>query len=73
VLIIAGRPEIEREILELTNPAIKFYLLSELEKLMKETDGLLELTPQYFKGDQLLKQLLPEVSLRIKRIVTISG
>jgi len=73
VLIIAGRPEIEREILKLTNPAIKFYLLSELKKLLKETNDLLELAPQYFQGDQLFKQLLPEVSLRIKRIITISG
>lgn len=72
ILVTAGRPEIEREILEQASPELKAYLSSELKKLLNKTNDLLELAPQYFQSSQALKQLFPKVVSRIKRIITIN-
>lgn len=70
VLIIAGRPEIEREILGQASLELKVYLLSELKRLLNESGNLCELGPRYFQGNQAFKRLLPEVVSRIKSIIT---
>jgi predicted nucleotidyltransferase len=72
LLVIAGRPEIERDILEQTSPKLRGYLCSELQRLLNRSGDLGELGSRYCQSNQEFKQLLPEVISRIKRIMAIS-
>jgi hypothetical protein len=69
LLVIAGCPEIEEEILEQASPELWAYLCSELEKLLEKSSDLYELVPRYSRDDQALEPLLSEVVSRIERIM----
>jgi len=72
LLVIVGRPEIERETVEQASPELRDYLCSELQKLLDRSGDLGELGSRYCQGHQAFKQLLSEGVSRIERIIATS-
>lgn len=68
LLVVAGRPEIEKDVLEQASPRLRAYLGNELEKLLAKSDGLGELVQRYSRDSQVSEHLSTEVVSRIERI-----
>lgn len=67
LVLFAGRPEIQSDILESASPALKSFLLFELSRLMKHTHELQDfLFPEQEAGNQLLSIIASRISKILK-------
>jgi hypothetical protein len=69
LLVIAGRPIIEKEILEQASQELRKYLSDELEVLLHKSDDLSALLNRFSRNGQKAGECLPDLLLRIRNIV----
>lgn len=68
LVIIAGRPEIEREIQEEASRELREYLSRELKILSSRSDDFYELMERFCGNSETAKSVLPQALSRIRRI-----
>ncbi len=68
LVIIAGRPEIEKEIQQEASLELREYLSRELRILSSKGDDFYELMERFCRNSESARSVLPETLLRIRRI-----